>query len=265
MLLYTTCVFLARESFRKACLSVPRRGTTEREWHQVINLTWLGYDRRKMLGIRDIVFQWCQTCTESSLTRHDLVLLYPRVPLGTFVAVMLIYVWTQMLSRVRKGAGAHFASADKITCPISQGGLSSSSPSHTSFQPDTEGYTYAVVAFAVSAVAELAVEVVWVVSQIHLQVQLKVRRPTPGMRHACQFCQSTVLHASDLHPTVSANAQVLAEGLGLFMRCAVTIALLVFLPEWGLANFCIAQLVKSGGYTNGTECRKPCAGVAQWR
>lgn len=161
---------------------------------------------RGTLGIWDIIFQWWQTYTESSSTRRALVLLYPRVPLGTFVAVMLIYVWTQMLSRVRIGAGVRFLSADKIPSPIVQGGLSPSSPSHPSFQPDTEGYTYAVVAFAVSAVAELAVEVVWVVSQIHLQVQLKVRRPILGRRHACQFCQSAVLHASDLHPTASVNA-----------------------------------------------------------
>jgi hypothetical protein len=58
------------------------------------------------------------------------------------------------------------------------------------------------------------------------------------------------------------HAQVLAEGLGLFLRCAVTVALLVLIPEWGLANFCIAQLIKSGGYANSTECRRLCARVS---
>ncbi|MGH0191153.1 UNVERIFIED_CONTAM: hypothetical protein FKN15_056604 [Acipenser sinensis] len=36
-LLYSTVVFLAREAFRRACLS----GSTEQNWTQVINLLWL--------------------------------------------------------------------------------------------------------------------------------------------------------------------------------------------------------------------------------
>lgn len=42
LLLYSTCVFLAREAFRKAGLSVPRRGTTPRQWQELVNLVWLG-------------------------------------------------------------------------------------------------------------------------------------------------------------------------------------------------------------------------------
>ncbi|KAM8758340.1 man(5)GlcNAc(2)-PP-dolichol translocation protein RFT1 isoform 1-T1 [Rhynchonycteris naso] len=56
-LLYSTTIFLAREAFRRACLS----GSTQRNWSQTINLLWL------------------------------------TVPLGVFWSLFLGWVWLQLL------------------------------------------------------------------------------------------------------------------------------------------------------------------------
>ncbi|XP_043934111.1 protein RFT1 homolog [Protopterus annectens] len=56
-LLYTTVVFLAREAFRRACLS----GSNERNWTQVINLLWI------------------------------------TVPLGVVCSLLLSWIWLQLL------------------------------------------------------------------------------------------------------------------------------------------------------------------------
>lgn len=40
--------------------------------------------------------------------------------------------------------------------------------------------------------------------------------------------------------------QIVAESLGLTARCLCTILLLIYRPEWGLFNFCVAQLAQSG-------------------
>lgn len=74
--------------------------------------------------------------------------------------------------------------------------------------PDDPGYPLAVCAFALSAVLELVVEPLWLLAQSLLYVKLKV----------------------------------LAEGCALGIRCGVTIALLLWRPELGLAAFCVAQL-----------------------
>ncbi|KAM9075067.1 man(5)GlcNAc(2)-PP-dolichol translocation protein RFT1 [Megaptera novaeangliae] len=57
-LLYSTTVFLAREAFRRACLS----GSTQRDWSQTLNLLWL------------------------------------TVPLGVFWSVFLGWAWLQLLA-----------------------------------------------------------------------------------------------------------------------------------------------------------------------
>ncbi|XP_068414819.1 man(5)GlcNAc(2)-PP-dolichol translocation protein RFT1 [Eschrichtius robustus] len=57
-LLYSTTIFLAREAFRRACLS----GSTQRDWSQTLNLLWL------------------------------------TVPLGVFWSVFLGWAWLQLLA-----------------------------------------------------------------------------------------------------------------------------------------------------------------------
>ncbi|XP_006169359.1 protein RFT1 homolog [Tupaia chinensis] len=57
MLLYSTIIFLAREAFRRACLS----GGAQRDWNQTFNLLWL------------------------------------TVPLGVFWSLILGYIWLQLL------------------------------------------------------------------------------------------------------------------------------------------------------------------------
>ncbi|XP_051874398.1 protein RFT1 homolog isoform X2 [Pristis pectinata] len=102
MLLYSTVVFLAREAFRKACLNVG----VERKWSQIINLIWL------------------------------------TVPVGIFWALLLAWVWLNLL-----------AIPDQAVIPH---------------------YEVGVVAFGLSAVVELLSEPMWVLAQVHMLVSLKL-------------------------------------------------------------------------------------------
>lgn len=79
-------------------------------------------------------------------------------------------------------------------------------------------YSAAVLVYAASAVAELASEPLWVVSQIHLRAGLKV----------------------------------MAEGLAPAARCFATVGLLyAWGPTAGLRIFCAAQLVHTGALGSG--------------
>lgn len=102
MLLYSTVVFLAREAFRKACLNVG----VERKWSQIINLLWL------------------------------------TVPLGVFWALIMAWVWLNLV-----------AIPDPAVVPH---------------------YEVGVVAFGFSAVVELLAEPMWVLAQVHMLVSVKV-------------------------------------------------------------------------------------------
>lgn len=75
-------------------------------------------------------------------------------------------------------------------------------------RPDSEVYIPAVAAFALSAVIELTAEPLWILGQLQLYVRLKVA----------------------------------AEGLGLTIRCLLTIGLLMRAPHLGLYAFCAAQI-----------------------
>jgi oligosaccharide translocation protein RFT1 len=78
-------------------------------------------------------------------------------------------------------------------------------------RPDTDVYTPAVAAFALSAVIELTAEPLWILGQMQLYIRLKVA----------------------------------AEGLGLTVRCVLTIVLLMKAPDLGLYAFCFAQVAGS--------------------
>lgn len=67
-LLYSTTIFLAREAFRRACLS----GSTQRDWSQTLNLLWL------------------------------------TVPLGVFWSLFLGWVWLQLLEVPDPDAVPHY-------------------------------------------------------------------------------------------------------------------------------------------------------------
>ncbi|XP_011277866.1 protein RFT1 homolog [Felis catus] len=69
-LLYSTTVFLAREAFRRACLS----GGAQRDWNQTFNLLWL------------------------------------TVPLGMFWSLLLGWVWLQLLEVPDPNAVPHYGS-----------------------------------------------------------------------------------------------------------------------------------------------------------
>ncbi|XP_023045314.1 protein RFT1 homolog isoform X5 [Piliocolobus tephrosceles] len=69
MLLYSTTLFLAREAFRRACLS----GVTQRDWSQTLNLLWL------------------------------------TVPLGVFWSLFLGWVWLQLLEVPDPHVVPHYA------------------------------------------------------------------------------------------------------------------------------------------------------------
>uniref|UniRef100_A0A673UM78 Protein RFT1 homolog n=1 Tax=Suricata suricatta TaxID=37032 RepID=A0A673UM78_SURSU len=101
-LLYSTTIFLAREAFRRACLS----GGAQRDWSQTFNLLWL------------------------------------TVPLGMFWALLLGWVWLQLLEVPDPQAVPHYGSG--------------------------------VVAFCLSAVVELLGEPFWVLAQAQMFVKLKV-------------------------------------------------------------------------------------------
>ncbi|XP_069795623.1 man(5)GlcNAc(2)-PP-dolichol translocation protein RFT1 isoform X2 [Narcine bancroftii] len=113
MLLYSTVVFLAREAFRKACLNVG----VERRWTQIINLLWL------------------------------------TVPLGIFWALLLAWVWLNLV-----------AIPDPAVVPH---------------------YEVGVVAFGLSAVVELLSEPMWVLAQVHMLVSLKVIAESLAMAVKC--------------------------------------------------------------------------------
>ncbi|XP_012316145.2 protein RFT1 homolog isoform X1 [Aotus nancymaae] len=68
-LLYSTTLFLAREAFRRACLS----GSTQRDWSQTLNLLWL------------------------------------TAPLGVFWSLFLGWVWLQLLEVPDPNVAPHYA------------------------------------------------------------------------------------------------------------------------------------------------------------
>jgi oligosaccharide translocation protein RFT1 len=75
-------------------------------------------------------------------------------------------------------------------------------------QPSTDHYFWGVLAYSLAAVLELCAEPLWVVGQIFLYVRLKVA----------------------------------IEAAATFIRCFVTVILLLLLPQWGLKTFIIAHV-----------------------
>uniref|UniRef100_A0A7N6B193 Protein RFT1 homolog n=1 Tax=Anabas testudineus TaxID=64144 RepID=A0A7N6B193_ANATE len=112
--------------------------------------------------------------------RQVINLLWLTLPLGVLWASLLICVWLWLLE-----------------------------------VPDPQGVPYygpAVVLFALAGVQELLSEPLWVLTQAHMFVQLKV----------------------------------VAESLAMIAKCSITVVLVVSAPEWGLYIFSAAQLVYTG-------------------
>ncbi|XP_067908344.1 man(5)GlcNAc(2)-PP-dolichol translocation protein RFT1 [Heterodontus francisci] len=125
MLLYSTVVFLAREAFRKACLNVG----VDQKWAQIINLLWL------------------------------------TVPLGILWALLLGWIWLQLVTI-----------PDPVLIPH---------------------YEVGVVAFGVSAVVELLSEPLWVLAQVHMLVRLKMIAESLAVAAKCILtvvCVTVVPH-----------------------------------------------------------------------
>ncbi|XP_072329253.1 man(5)GlcNAc(2)-PP-dolichol translocation protein RFT1 isoform X3 [Scyliorhinus torazame] len=112
-LLYSTILFLSREAFRKACLNVG----AEQKWAQVVNLLWL------------------------------------TVPLGVLWALLLCWIWLQLVTIPDPALIPH--------------------------------YEVGVVAFGLSAIVELLSEPLWVLAQAHMLVRLKVIAESIAMVAKC--------------------------------------------------------------------------------
>ncbi len=87
-------------------------------------------------------------------------------------------------------------------------------------QPPMAGYARAVAVFAACAVSELAVEPLWLLTQICMMPRLKVRWP-----RAC------------LTP------KVVVDSAALLARCLAVVASVQLFP--GLGGFCLAQAMQS--------------------
>lgn len=124
------------------------------------------------------------TSSKSKSTKwHQVInLLWLTVPLGIFFSIVFGFIWVNWLE----------------TPPV---GLA-------------KKYTTCVVFYLFCALLELMVEPLWVVSQCHLFVRLKV----------------------------------LIEGLSVLLRCSITVLLVYFSPSLGLLAFCVAQLAQSLAY-----------------
>lgn len=213
---YTTILFIAREPFRKACLSVrppppPLLPSSSNHFAiqnssilLVLSALCTTTSVQTMLSsigsARFISFNFHDTCMLILMTpppsmlgnatrqvpKEDINnaswpllanLVWMCVPAGACLATVLGYVWSTQLE-----------------------------------MPDDPHYAEAVAVYAASAVIELFVEPLWILGQIFEWIRLKV----------------------------------VAEGAALAARCAVTIALLFLQPQLGLRIFSIAQLAHSG-------------------
>ncbi|KAM9133055.1 man(5)GlcNAc(2)-PP-dolichol translocation protein RFT1 isoform 2-T3 [Pangshura tecta] len=138
-LLYSTIVFLAREAFRRACLS----GSTKRNWTKTINLLWLTLKTKtqgiRLNGINGYLIPslkvFFRSTDEKCCTRVE-------VPLGLCWSLFLGWIWLQLLEV-----------PDPNSVPY---------------------YKIGVVAFGLSAVVELLGEPFWVLAQAHLFIRLKL-------------------------------------------------------------------------------------------
>ncbi|KAM4654605.1 LOW QUALITY PROTEIN: man(5)GlcNAc(2)-PP-dolichol translocation protein RFT1-like [Amazona ochrocephala] len=101
-LLYSTVVFLAREAFRRACLS----GSTRRNWTKTINLLWLTdflpYVPYKGLGkcSGGIVIAESLSVVSKCILTVILVVLYPQWGLYVFCLAQLLYASVLVLCYV---------------------------------------------------------------------------------------------------------------------------------------------------------------------
>lgn len=147
----------------------------------VVNVRLLLLYNTILFMSREAFRRACLSGNESRKGRWRLTinLLWCAFPIGVLYSLALSYVWTNLLESPQSN--------------------------------DVPHYPTAVLLFAFSACIELAIEPLWLTSQIFQFVKLKA----------------------------------VVEGVAMLVKCSLTILLITWKPEWGLLCFCYAQIMHS--------------------